>query len=63
MPLIRKVISLRTCKAVVIPKDWLEYYERELGHPIEEVAIEVDRVLTIAPLIPKEKREQGRPQG
>jgi hypothetical protein len=54
IPLVRKIIEVGTSKAVTIPKDWLEYYEKEYGRPIEEVAIEVDEVLKIYPLIPKQ---------
>jgi hypothetical protein len=57
MPLIRKVIEVGTSKAVTIPKDWLEFYEKQFGKPIQEVAIEVNKVLKIMPLIPKEKRK------
>jgi hypothetical protein len=57
MPLIRKVIEVGTSRAVTIPKDWLDFYEKQFGKPIEEVAIEVNEVLKIMPLIPKEKRK------
>ena len=57
MPLIRKIIVVGGSKAVTIPKDWLEYYEKEFGKPIENVAVEVNEVLKIMPLIPKEKRK------
>jgi len=56
MPLIRKLIDLRTCKAVVIPKSWLRYFEAKLGTPIELVAIEVDEALKITPYV--EKKEE-----
>lgn len=59
MPLIRKVIEVGTSRAVTIPKDWLEFYEKQFGKPIEEVAIEVNKVLKIVPLIPKEKRKES----
>jgi len=55
--LIRKIIEVGTSRAVTIPKDWLEFYEKQFGKPIEEVAIEVNKVLKIIPLIPKEKRK------
>jgi hypothetical protein len=59
LPLIRKVIEVGTSRAVTIPKDWLQFYEKEFGKPIEEVAIEVNKVLKIMPLIPKEKRKES----
>jgi hypothetical protein len=54
MPLVRKVIKVGSSKAVTLPRDWIEYYEKKLGRPIEEVLIEVDEVLKIAPFIPEE---------
>lgn len=54
MPLIRKVIDSRTCKAVTLPLSWLRYFEKQLGEEIHYVAMEVDREITIAPYIPKE---------
>lgn len=53
MPLVRKVIVVGGSRAITLPKDWLEYYEKVEGKPIEEVAIEVNKVLKIMPLTPK----------
>lgn len=54
MPLVRRVIDLGDSKAVTIPSTWLKYYEKLLGRPIKEVAIEVNKALIITPL-PSEK--------
>jgi antitoxin component of MazEF toxin-antitoxin module len=54
MPLIQKIIHVGTSRAVTIPKTWLDYYEKENGQKIEEVAIEVNGKLTIRPLLKKE---------
>lgn len=59
MPIIRKVIAVGDSRAVTIPHTWLKYYERELGRPIKEVAIEVNRDLKISPL-PTEKPKQKK---
>jgi len=57
MPIVRKIIEIgKTSKAVILPKSWLEYYEKKTGQKIEEVAIEVDRVLTIQPLIEETRK-------
>lgn len=57
MPIIRKIISIgKTSKVVIIPKGWLEYYERNEGQNIETVAIEVNRVLVIEPFFAKDKQ-------
>lgn len=55
MPIIRKIMNLKTSKAVCLPKSWVEYYEREAGCKITEVAIEVNRVLTITPILSKKE--------
>ena len=54
MPLIRKIIAVgKTSKGVILPKSWLENFERETGKTIEHVTVEVNGVLTIQPIIPK----------
>jgi hypothetical protein len=57
MPLVRKVIKVGSSKAVTLPKDWIEYHEKKLRRPIEEVLVEVDEVLKIAPFVPEEIKE------
>jgi protein tyrosine/serine phosphatase len=59
MPIIRKVMDLRTSRAITLPKSWLEYFEKESGQEINEVAIEVDRVLTISPIFQIKKKEKA----
>jgi antitoxin component of MazEF toxin-antitoxin module len=53
LPIIRKVVEIGHSKAVFIPKTWFEYYEQESGQRIEKVAIEVNQVLKITPVIKK----------
>jgi len=60
VPIVRKVIDVGNSKAVCLPKGWLEYLEKQHGRAIKEVAIEVDRVLKIAPILPR-KKEQAEP--
>jgi len=50
MPIIRRLIRIGRSRAVVLPKGWLDYYERQEGKKIEAVIIEVNRKLTIEPL-------------
>lgn len=58
MPIIRKIIPIgKTSRAVIIPKSWLEYFEKEQGKSIENVAIEVNRVLKITPVLQRGKEE------
>ena len=60
MPIIRKLIRLKTSKAVCLPKSWIQYFERETGAEITEVAIEVNRELRISPILPKaEPKAEG----
>jgi antitoxin component of MazEF toxin-antitoxin module len=55
MPIVRKIIPVgKTSKAVIIPKSWLELYERETGQQIREVKVEVNKILKIQPVISKE---------
>ena len=52
--MIRKIIEVgKTSKGVILPKSWLDLIERETGKSIKEVAIEVNGILTIRPIIPK----------
>jgi len=60
VPLVRKVIKVGSSRAVTLPKDWLEYCERKLGRPVEEVLIEVDEVLKIAPLVPEANEPKNK---
>lgn len=58
MPIIRKIIDVgKTSKAVIIPKSWLKFYEKELGKEITKVTIEVNKVLRVSPLLPKKEVE------
>jgi len=59
MPMIRKIIQVGTSKAVSIPKSWLAYYEKQTGQKITEVAIEVNDVLKIKPVIERREKSHG----
>lgn len=51
MPIIRKIIQIGNSRAITLPKSWLEFSETEIGEEIKAVAIEVDKVLTISPIL------------
>jgi antitoxin component of MazEF toxin-antitoxin module len=53
MPLIRNLVKFNTSRAVCLPVSLLEFIEREKGCDVIEVAVKVDKVLTISPIIPK----------
>lgn len=48
MPLKRKLIRVGNSRAVVIPPDWLKYYEEKTGQPIITILMELDNVITIS---------------
>lgn len=54
MPLIRKIIDVgKTSRAVILPKSWLAYYEKRNGEAIDTVAVEVNEILKISPILQK----------
>ena len=54
MPLKRRLIKVGNSRAVVIPPDWLRYYEEQSGRPIQNILMELNNVITIS--IGKEQR-------
>lgn len=50
MPIKRKICKIGTGLAVFLPKSWIELLEEKHGK-IESVAIEVNDVLTISPIL------------
>jgi len=61
MPIIRKVVKVGDSRGMTIPKSWLEFLEKENDQEILEVAIEVDKVLTVSPILTK-KNKRGLPK-
>ncbi len=47
MPIIRKLVKVGNSRMVTIPPDWLAYYERQTGQPVEEVLMELNGQITI----------------
>lgn len=57
MPIIRKIIEVgKTSRGIILPKSWLEYFEERQGQAIEAVAIEVNSVLRVSPVLSKKER-------
>jgi len=50
MPIKRKICKIGTGYAIFLPKSWLDLIEERHG-PVKEVAIEVNDVLKVAPII------------
>jgi hypothetical protein len=47
MPLERRLIKVGDSRAVILPADWLKYYESKLGRPIETLLMEINDTITI----------------
>lgn len=61
MPIIRKIVSFgKTSKGIILPKSWLEYFEKTNGQKIKEVTIEVNGQLIIQPLLQDSIKTQPR---
>jgi hypothetical protein len=57
MPIKRKICKIGTGLAIFLPKSWVELLQEKYGN-IEAVAIEVDEILKIAPIIKAEAPKQ-----
>jgi antitoxin component of MazEF toxin-antitoxin module len=55
MPIVRKLLRVGDSKGITLPKSWIEFFEKETGQRITEVAIEVDRSLTVTPILSKKE--------
>jgi antitoxin component of MazEF toxin-antitoxin module len=63
-PIIRKVIKAGPNSfAVTLPKTWLDFFERQTGVKVTEVALEVDGKITIEPILYQSKTRFQNPQG
>jgi antitoxin component of MazEF toxin-antitoxin module len=54
MPIIRKLVQVGGSQGVTIPKGWIEAVERKTGQKLTELALEINGVIKIAPVIEKE---------
>ena len=48
MPMKKRLIKVGNSRAVVIPRDWLKYYEEKAGQPIKNILMELGNVITIS---------------
>jgi hypothetical protein len=51
MPMIRKITPSGHSRTITLPSGWLDYHEREAGHKITEVSVEVDGDLVVRPYL------------
>jgi antitoxin component of MazEF toxin-antitoxin module len=54
MPIIRKLVQVGGSQGVTIPKSWIENVERQTGQKLTELAIEINGIIKIAPVVIKE---------
>jgi len=50
MPIKRKICKIGSSRAIFLPSGWLNYVEAKYG-PFEAVAIEINDILKIKPII------------
>jgi antitoxin component of MazEF toxin-antitoxin module len=48
MPLKRKLIKVGNSRAVIIPPDWLRYFEDKTGQPVTNVLMELNGIIRIS---------------
>jgi len=58
MPIVRKVIAVGDSRGISLPKSWLDYLEWQTGTRVREVAIEVDGILRVSPIIKTQERKE-----
>jgi antitoxin component of MazEF toxin-antitoxin module len=58
IPIKRKICKIGTGLAVFLPKSWVDLLEEKHGH-IEAVTMEVDNVITIAPILKEDRKARG----
>lgn len=56
IPIIRKVLEVGNSKCIAIPKSWFKFIENETGQEVKEVAIVVNRKLTIEPYFKRKEK-------
>jgi antitoxin component of MazEF toxin-antitoxin module len=54
MPIIRKIRKTGDSHSITLPKSWLDWIKRETGETPTEVAMEVNDILKVTPIIQKE---------
>jgi hypothetical protein len=52
-------MQIGSSKAVSLPARWLDWYKRKYGTEPVEVAVEVDEVLIIRPILPNKLTIEG----
>jgi hypothetical protein len=53
-------MQIGSSKAISLPARWLDWFKRKYGTEPVEVAVEVDEVLIIHPILPEKERENGK---
>jgi antitoxin component of MazEF toxin-antitoxin module len=55
MPIIRKVTTVGAARGITLPKSWIECIERETGQKLKEVMLEVNKTLTVTPVLQRKE--------
>jgi antitoxin component of MazEF toxin-antitoxin module len=56
MPIVKRLIRVGNSRAVTIPNEWLEYYEKERGE-IKYLIAEIDNALILK--VPEAKKNES----
>jgi hypothetical protein len=59
MPILRRLVTVGEARGISLPKGWLDWIERETGKPLKEVLLEIDKTITIIPIIPNEGSKES----
>jgi len=60
MPIEKNLIKFGKSRAVILPKGWIRYAEKEQGREMHSVTIEVNGVIKIAPHFDKATDEKTK---
>jgi len=55
--MLRKLVTIGDSKAVIIPAEYLSYYEKIKGKKIKQVGIKIDEKIIIDPIFKDDSKE------
>ena len=61
IPIVKNIIKFGHSRAVILPRGWVRYAEKEQGRELRSVALEVNGIIKISPYFDKmsETKERG----
>ena len=57
MPIVKNIIKFGRSRAVILPRGWIRYAEKEQGRELRSVTMEVTGVIKISPYFDKANAE------